>query len=64
MGKIWISREPHIVSIPTYVEPRNLNNDLQEWLNKESNLARQAIYFLLVRDFTNKEKLRRYFAEG
>ena len=61
MGKVWISREPHIVPIPTYVGPRNLNNDLQEWLNTESNAARQAIFLVVVRDFTYKEKLRRYF---
>ena len=64
VGKVWISCEPHIVPIPTYVGPQNLNNDLQEWLNTESNTSCQAIVFVVVRDFTDKEKLRRYFAEG
>ena len=45
VGKVWISRDLHIVPIPTYVRPQNLNNDLQEWLNTESNAAHQSIFF-------------------
>ena len=45
VSKVWISCEPHIVPIPTYVGPQNLNNDLQELLNTESNADRQAICF-------------------
>ena len=45
VGKVWISREQHIVPIPTYVGPRNLNDDLQEWLNTESNAACQVTVF-------------------
>ena len=64
VGKVWISREPHIVPIPTYVGPRNLNNDLQDGSIRSPTQIVKRLFWVVVRDFTDKEKLRRYFAEG
>ena len=64
VGKVWISRELHIVPITTYVGPQNINNDLQEWLKRSPTQLVKQFFLVVVRDFTDKEKLRRYFVEG